>query len=243
MEDKSLSRPGNEQIVIDLRRYPVEQVGAFLDLVSFDSFLDYVYSVLLRRGPDRDGSRHYLALSRKGMARSTIVRRLLRSSEFRLSSIDVPGLREDEFVSRVYQEILGRWPDQEGLDTYRRIATRRNGRKKVIANLLASDEALRKGGGRLARIESLRTYAAAGWPTRLPLLGRWFDGRRKRRQRFDRLALMQSLLAAQITQLRDEFNEADLGQREPYGFVPDVGNMDVVDSVFHNALSRIRREI
>ena len=168
---------GDTEIEIDLRRCPADQLGVWLEFVRFDCFLDYVYLTLLKRKPDREGQVHYRDLVRKGITRPAIVRRLLRSSEFRVASVEAVGLTVDEFVNRAYRDILGRWPDQDGLDTYRRIASKLNGRRRVLADLRASGEAVRKGGGRLARIEILRRYAMAGWTAGLPVLGKWFARR------------------------------------------------------------------
>ncbi|NML92239.1 DUF4214 domain-containing protein [Novosphingobium olei] len=231
---------------IDLRRYPVNQTGPLLDLVLFDRFLDYAYAVLLKREPDPEGRSHYRDLARRGVARPAIVRGLLRSREHRASSVEERALTHAEFVNRAYQDILGRWPDEDGLATYQRIAARFNGRRKVLANLLASDEGLRKSGGRLARIEGLKAYARAGWPLRLPGLGTWFAARRRRRQRIDRIALNQQLLAREIAALREEVEAASLGGAEPFGFLteaPDPGSAQGRAAlVFGNALIRARRE-
>jgi hypothetical protein len=226
-------------IDIDLRRYPAEQTGLLLDLAQFDSFLDYVYSVLLKRAPDREGRTHYRKLASRGMSRPAIVRRLLGSNEFRFSAIEAVGLTVDEFVTRAYQDILGRWPDQDGLDTYRQIAFKRNGRNKVVANLQLSSEAVRKGGGRLARIDALRTYAKVGWSKRVPLVGRLFAKRRQLRQRLDRIALNQRLLAQEVATLRQELKTVGF-MHGPLGFVTEGSGM--VDAIFESALIRARRE-
>lgn len=231
----------DSEVDIDLRRCPAEQIGIMLDLVRFDCFLDYIYVVLLKRNPDREGRVHYRGLSRSGLSRRAIVRRLLRSREYGLSAIDTGGLGVEEFVNRVYQDILGRRPDQEGLDTYRRIASRPNGKKRVIANLRASAEAVRKGGGRFAKIEALRAYAKVGWPSRLPVIGRWFARRHWLQQRLDRMTLNQRLLAQRIARLEDEFEAANL-KAEPFGFMAEAQGGGSADMIFNNALIRARRE-
>lgn len=233
---------------IDLLRCPVDQIGILLDLVRFDRFLDYVYVILLKREADREGRAYYRGLARKGVTRPAIVKRLLRSREYKSSSVEEPGLEIDEFVNRSYQDILGRWPDQEGLTTYRRIAAKPNGRRKVLANLRASDEALRKSGGRLAKIEVLRSYARAGWSARLPGVGPLFAARGKLRQRLDRIALNQCLLARQVASLREELEAASMVGAEPFGFVAEPsGDGEARDGgraavIFQNALIRARRE-
>lgn len=234
---------------IDLRRCPADQIVFLLDIVRFDRFLDYIYATLLKREPDREGRIHYRRMAAKGMARVTIVHRLLRSREYRDGSIEAAGLSTDEFVNRAYQDILGRWPDQHGLDTYSRIASRVNGRGKVLKNLRGSAEADRRGGGRLARIEALRAYARAGWPTRFPGLGTWLARRRSAGRRLDRIALNQHLLARQVARLAEEVAAASLAGAEPFGFTqatathratPD-GARNV--AIFHDTLARVRCEI
>ncbi|WP_157190355.1 DUF4214 domain-containing protein [Novosphingobium sp. Rr 2-17] len=231
----------NSEADIDLSRCPAEQIGALLDLVRFDRFLDYVYSVLLKREPDCEGRLHYRQLTEDGLPRPTIVRRLLLSREYRQTSIEAKGVAIDEFVNRAYQDILGRWPDQAGLDTYVRIAAKPNGRRKVVMNLLASDEAVRKGGGRLARITALRAYTKASWLVRLPLVGQGFARRRKFRQRLEQISLSHHLLAQQVAALRQELEEVSLNLAKPFGFMPD-GQGDLANTIFQNALIRVRRE-
>jgi hypothetical protein len=233
---------------IDLHRCPANQVSVLLDLVRFDRFLDYVYATLLKRKPDREGQVHYRELVRKGMTRTAIVRCLLRSREFRVSSTEAVGLTVDEFVNRAYMDILGRWPDQNGLDTYRRMASKLKGRRRVLANLEASSEAVRRGGGRRARIKVLRSYAMTGWATRLLSVERWFASRRRLRQRLDRIALNQHLLAQQVASLREEVEAASWAGPQLFGFVDEApvdGQMQSggkAAAIFHNALTRARRE-
>lgn len=233
---------------IDLRRYPADQISILLDLVRFDCFLDYVYVTLLKREPDREGRDHYRKLVGKGMTRPAVVHRLMRSREYLASSIEAAGLAVDEFVNRAYQDVLGRWPDQDGLDTYRRIAVRLNGRRRVVANLRTSGEAVRRGGGRLARIDVLRGYAKAGWPARLPGVGPWFAKRRSSRQRINRIALNQHLLARQVTSLREEVEAATLAGAEPFGFTDEspvdggAQGSSRAAAIFQDALARARRE-
>lgn len=249
MNEINLDAFGDSEADIDLTRCPAEQIGTLLDLVRFDHFLDYVYAILLKRKPDREGRIHYRQLTAKGLSRPSVVKRLLCSREYQASSLDARGLELDEFVNRAYQDILGRWPDQAGLDTYRRIAMKPNGRRRVLANLRASSEAVRKNGGRLARIEVLRAYARAGWPARLPGVGPWFARRRWLRQRLDRIALNQYILTQQVTSLREELEAVSLSGAEPFGFVdiiPGTGEIQGggrAATIFHNALTRARREV
>lgn len=244
----SLDELADIEADIDLLRCPLGQIGSLLDLVRFDRFLEYIYAVLLKRQPDRNGKAHYRALADKGLPRSAIVERILRSREHLSSSVEEAGLDLDEFVNRAYQDILGRWPDQEGLTTYRRIAAKPNGRKKALANLRASDEAVRKGGGRLARIDVLRAYARAGWPDRLPIVGPWIAARRKLRLRLDRIALNQMLIARQVASLREDLEAASFAGAEPLSFASEpsadgavIGGLQAAE-IFQDALARARRE-
>lgn len=229
---------------IELRDLPEDQVRPLLDIVSFNKFLEYTYLVLLKRKPDRAGRIHYNALVDSGLPRAAVVKQLLRSFEYRSTSIEASGLSIDDFVNRVYQDVLGRWPDQNGLETYRRTARRLNGRRKIVAALRKSDEAIRKGGGRLARISGLRAYARAGWPLRLAVIGPWFAQGRARRQRLDRIELSQRYLAREVATLRQELNAASLEAAPLFGFLPeDHEAKGRADAIFHDALTRARREI
>ena len=227
---------------IDIRRCPTDQIDRLLDLVLLDRFLDYISAVILRRSPDRDGRKHYHTLVKRGLSRPAIVNRLFQSGEYRTASWEADELSPKKFVRRVYQDILGRWPDEKEIETYLQMASQRNGRRSVIKQLCSSSEGLDRGLGHYGRIKTLRAYARKGVGRRLPFLGPWVDRRHHRRLQFERLILSQRLLAEQLRRLRREMEIASLGDGEPFGFVAQASQTTQEMAIFRNALMRNRHQ-
>lgn len=191
-------------INIELHALPADEAARLLEVVPFERFLDYAFAVLLNRSVDPIGKRHYRALADGGKSRRAIVGDLLKSEEFiaRYGARQQAAQPLDDFVNQVYQDVLGRWADAEGLNTYRIVAARRGGRRRVIANVLLSPEAQRRGGGRYGRITSLRVFARRELLLRLPLVGRWLRSRDEAEIRLERIELGQQELARRLGALQ-----------------------------------------
>jgi hypothetical protein len=193
------------------------RVLRLLDAVSFDCFLAYAYKVLLARDPDESGSTHYRRLIVAGRSRQSIVADLLKSREFQ----DAYGVKQrntlpvEDFVNKIYLETLGRWPDEDGRQTYIRIASRWRGRTKVERNILSSGEAMASGGGRLGRIHLLETYAGQAHLLSLPIVGRWL---KRSNELLARLAGLEVMLADRPLSGTAPF----AGARLPFHSIPDV---------------------
>lgn len=227
---------------IDLHACAVERLDAALAMVPFDAFLDFAYLILLKRLPDPDGRRHYRALAAGGESREAITRRLLKAPEHRLTLPTAPGLAADEFLNRAYHDVLGRWPDSAGLETYRQRAERASGRRRVLRDLARSTEARQRGGGRHARIVALHRFARASRLDRLPLIGPWVIGRREHRRRLAQLELRHDLLAAELHDLQRRLAacEAEAGSRHDLRAPGD--GADPAERIFHTALAQAWRE-
>lgn len=184
------------ELDVDLWSVPVAELHATLDAVSVDSFLNHVFSVLLHREPDVSGAEHYRNRIRMGHSRQSVVRDVLRAAEFR----ERHGAKArraqpiEDFVNQTYQDVLDRWPDEDGRLTYIRIGQKWRGRAKVERNILASPEAIRLGGGRLARIRVFQDYARAARWLRVPVIGARL---RRRNEMMARLARIELRLASQ----------------------------------------------
>lgn len=239
--DKVLIDQGNG-LEVDLRTCPVERLDAALPMASFDAFLDFAYLILLKRMPDPEGRSHYRALAVGGLSREAVVQRLLRAAEHRLTLPTAPGLPADEFLNRAYQDVLGRWPDSAGLETYRQRAGRASGRRRVLRDLARSTEARQRGGGRHARILALHRFARASRLDRLPLIGTWLMQRRQNRLRLAQLELRQELLLGELRDLRRQLAafESEAGSRHDLRAPGDDDNP--ADRIFHAALARAMRE-
>lgn len=185
-----------QELDLDLWKIPLDEVGGLLEAVSIDSFIAYVFSVLLQREPDLAGSDHYRQRIQQGHSRQSVVVNLLASGEFTERYGDAQRRRQpiEEFVNQAFQDVLGRWPDEDGLQAYVRIGRKWRGRKKVERNLLNSAEAIQSGGGRLARIRDLQLYARQARTLRLPVIGTRL---RRHNEIIARLARVERLLAMQ----------------------------------------------
>lgn len=70
---------------------------------------------MLARAPDPDGLRHYREkLMREGWSERQVIEDLQRSKEAR-------GINADDAIARAYRAVLGREPDQNGLNHYRQL--------------------------------------------------------------------------------------------------------------------------
>lgn len=189
----------SRQVNIDLWSVPAENTR-IIDAVSVESFLAYIYDVLFGRAPDASGVAHYRQRLAKGKSRQSIVRDMITSGEFQSRYGKAQREQQDlkDFVVQTYQDTLGRWPDDEGLQTYIRIGSKRNGRKRVERNILNSPEALVLGGGKLARIKALESYANQAWLIDLPLLGRFLQRRNDLLARIERLEMLVGGSTAQM---------------------------------------------
>lgn len=183
-----------QELDLDLWKIQLAEVGGLLEAVSIDSFLAYVFSVLLQREPDASGSDHYRRRIQQGHSRQSVVRDLLASGEFTERYGKSQRRRQpiDEFINQTYQDVLGRWPDEDGMQTYVRIGRKWRGRDKVERNILNSAEAMQSGGGRLARIRALQNYARQARTLRLPIIGTRL---RRHNEIIARLARVEWLLA------------------------------------------------
>lgn len=226
--------------VFELKKCPPGSLAPRLELVDFNGFLDFVYVTLLGRLPDPDGRKHYQALHASGLARSSIVRRLLRSKEHRASLPEASGSHED-FVRKAYQDVLGRWPDSEGHFTYCKMAVRWRGRRRVLMSLLKSGEALRKNDNRYGRILALRKYASRHRLERMPYFGRFLSIRHRGALRLDRIEIMNDAMVRQIKILRRKVTDLESGMSHPSGFGADTVDVTLPDRLFRDAFERQSR--
>lgn len=80
-----------------------------------DLAIDRAYRDVLNRGPDPDGIRHYREkLLREGWNERMMIEDLQQSREAR-------AVNADAAIAQAYREVLGREPDQNGLNHYRQL--------------------------------------------------------------------------------------------------------------------------
>jgi SAM-dependent methyltransferase len=129
-------------------------------------FVAGAFHRLLGRRPDPEGMRFYLGMLRAGGSRSEVLLSIVRSDEYlerALAQVDVrPDVPDEVFVDSVYQSVLRRDPDEEGLRYYRRLLREGADRGDVARTLLRSDEHINRVTRELYRLPSLRR----SWPER-----------------------------------------------------------------------------
>jgi 2-polyprenyl-3-methyl-5-hydroxy-6-metoxy-1,4-benzoquinol methylase len=129
-------------------------------------FVTNAYRGLLGRMPDPEGMRLYLGMLQAGRTRSEVLLSIVRSGEYverTAARTDVRlDVSDEVFLATVYQSVLGRAPDQEGLRHYRRLLQEGTDRGGVVRALLASDEHVNRVTAELYQLPSLRRT----WPER-----------------------------------------------------------------------------
>ncbi len=111
--------------------------------VSFDAasdaaFLSRLYHGLLGRAGEQPGMSYWAHQSEGAMDRLGVAGEFLASGEFqgRAGEMD-----DTQFVQRLYQDLLGRAPDAEGLAYFTERLTGGDSRAQILVEMAASDEA------------------------------------------------------------------------------------------------------
>lgn len=213
---------------MDLWQLSGTRILRLFDVVTVERFLAYTYKVLLDRDPDENGLIHYRHRIASGWSRQAIVADLLKSREYQDGLRQRRELPVGDFVNKIYQEVLRRWPDEEGRQTYIRIALRRGGRAKVERNILSSPEAMASGGGRLGRVGMLETYAREARLLSVPIIGRWLA---RSNELLARVAALEILLAARPA----SGVTPPSGARLPFHQIPEVSPAptNILEAVAH----------
>jgi hypothetical protein len=234
----------------DLFSLTPRDAASLLDCVSFGTFLGYAYQVLLSRQPDLEGEARYVANVAAGASRGSVVRDILASEEFqaRYSLKSQRRMSAEDYVYQVYGDTLGRRPDSGGMQTYLRIERKIFGRRRVAAAIQKSPEGKRTGGGRGARINSLRRFYWGWLICSIPLIGGLCANRRQAVARIGRIELALSSLLRQLQDidggdellvLSDSADSAD-GVFKNTATLSDTGTAED-ERAFHVALQRFRR--
>lgn len=93
----------------------VRQVRPLYNSRTADAAIDRAFRDVLNRGADPDGLRHYREkLIREGWNERMMIEDLQQSREAR-------AIKPDEAIARAYRDVLGRDPDQNGLNHYRQL--------------------------------------------------------------------------------------------------------------------------
>ncbi len=96
------------------RREEPGRRGSKHDGRSFDAIVTRAYSDVLERKPDAAGRANYIRRLEQGASEADVRAALRQSEEFRV-------LLPDAKTRRAYQEVLGREPDEGGLQHYRKL--------------------------------------------------------------------------------------------------------------------------
>lgn len=104
-----------------------------LSAEHYGTVVDALYSSLLRRGPDAQGRASWVAQMQAGVRDEQIAANLVASTEY----VKRPLVA---YVSKVYGDLLGRTPDQQGLDTWVNALMTGSGFAAVASSITGSDE-------------------------------------------------------------------------------------------------------
>ncbi len=103
---------------------------------SSKNFITHLYNVILNRAPDQNGLNRYLPLiSSAENGPETIVRELFASDEF-----NSRNLSDEQFINTLYNAILCREPDEEGMSNNLLVLSNGASRESLINAFLESDE-------------------------------------------------------------------------------------------------------
>lgn len=112
---EQLPPPPPTVIVVPSPPPVVRQARPLYNSRTADLAIDRAFRDVLGRGADPDGIRHYREkLLREGWNDRMMIEDLQRSREAR-------AINADEAITRAYREVLGRDPDQNGLNHYRQL--------------------------------------------------------------------------------------------------------------------------
>ena len=129
---------------------------SFTELMKLDDmdFVDASYVKLLKRNADLDGARYYLAQLRSGrLSKEELLFKLSNSDEGKHSGVQVSGIvlqqpkldwfmqfEGEDFVKKVFSWLLGREPDQVGLDQFTRQLRNGMPKEEIYNAIIGSKE-------------------------------------------------------------------------------------------------------
>lgn len=234
----------------DPGRLAPPSAASSLDVISYETFAGYAVRVLTGRQPDsaelsvRPCASGTQAVLADLAERAVLIGHLMASEEFQAahSRQAFARLSAEDFIAKVYQDWLGRWPDADGLATYLRMERKLFGRRRVIAAISRSAEARKSGGGRAARIASLRQFRWRWLVARLPLIGPILVGRRLIDIRIRRIELAIQSMVQKFEERQDGDELAQVSVSEEAGHTSSaVLGQSVEEQYFQLALLRFRR--
>lgn len=184
---------------VDLEQMAPREAEELLEIVPLDIFIVYAYRVLLHRTPDALGLSHCRRLSEERGSHAAIAAELMAMPEFlaRHGHKERRTMPLDAFVRQTYHDVLGRAPDEGGMQTYVRLGRKWRGRQRILRAMRASSEGRRTGGGRLERIAGFRRLLRRRHYDLIPLIGRIHATRRQRELRLLRIELALANLLAE----------------------------------------------
>lgn len=115
-----------------------------LEALSPSEFVEVVYRQLLGRAPDRDGMDAQLRALADGEGRADVVLAVAQSDECRARREAAHTAEDEEFVNRVYVELLQRVPDPAGVGDQVRALQAGMSRPDLVVALAHSGEYRRK---------------------------------------------------------------------------------------------------
>lgn len=245
------------ELRVDLEELPPRDAERLLEVVATDAFVAYASNILLEPTPTPADLEAWHRLAVRPGGRGHLVARMLRSSEIAQRS----GARWRRtvplgaFIRHTYMDVLGRAPDESGMQTYMRIGAKWRGRSRVFDAIAKSAEGQQTQGGKLERVAGLKRLARRSRFFLIPVLGRMLDQRHQRGLRVRKMELMLAALlsdfgqrddARLLGQIRKGLPELgwDFDAAGPQTALADDASKSEIDTwVFEHALLNARRDM
>lgn len=116
----------------------IDEIRMAVDYKTTDADILRLYRALLRREPDVEGALYWIRQARSGVSYDDLAWSVIASTEFKTLFGD--NLTNGEFLNIVYQNVLGRGPDGDGLIYWGGQMQRGLARHLVIRWVAAGDE-------------------------------------------------------------------------------------------------------
>lgn len=103
----------NSCVLTDIERLTFDDCSVAFDVNGVAGNAYRIYKAAFNRTPDNAGVGYWISQMDKGMGVVEVAARFIDSAEFR--SLYGQNLSDADFLSKVYQNVLGRTPDASGL--------------------------------------------------------------------------------------------------------------------------------
>lgn len=193
--------------------------------LSGDAFIRGSYLSILRREPDLDGMRHYLARLSAGYSKESVLHDLMSSGEAKSMERweDLASLPEDAFVDGLCVRLLGRSPDPHTKRRYIEGLRSHGNHGRIYAEIAELEEAQAYRRVCAMLVEKITSHLQEVRETRLSLWGRLVTPKALLR-RLRKIETALDVIAADIRRLADGQVQAPESIDRSGAAVAELGN-------------------